>query len=237
MTDSDSLRGDPNHDPTRRHHPELRELDNLRALLRPHISEGTASTEEAIDHGTGAIGPRAGASELREAADRIKALEAEVAGLRQRLLQRVLEPETPAASEQQARDQIRADVALVTGRAALLDGVLLVEVGERIGDKVWVHGAEHYPVDPARLTLLIDATPEMLAEVRRRQDVVAASANARWAEVEQRLDALLPGQRLAVSKGEPRYFVVLSPGESPPSDLEWTVSAPRGPQNSKEGEP
>lgn len=45
MTDSDSLRGDPNHDPTRRHHPELRELDNLRALLRPHISEGTASTE------------------------------------------------------------------------------------------------------------------------------------------------------------------------------------------------
>ena len=39
MTDSDSLRGDPNHDPTRRHHPELRELDTLRALLRPRMTE------------------------------------------------------------------------------------------------------------------------------------------------------------------------------------------------------
>jgi hypothetical protein len=39
MTDSDDLRGDPNHDPTRRHHPELRELDNLRALLRPRMTE------------------------------------------------------------------------------------------------------------------------------------------------------------------------------------------------------
>lgn len=39
MTDSDSLRGDPNYDPTRRHHPELRELDTLRALLRPRMTE------------------------------------------------------------------------------------------------------------------------------------------------------------------------------------------------------
>jgi hypothetical protein len=39
MTDSDSLRGDPNYDPTRRHHPELRELDTLRALLRLRMTE------------------------------------------------------------------------------------------------------------------------------------------------------------------------------------------------------
>ncbi len=46
MTDSDDLRGDPNHNPTRRHHPELRELDNLRALLRPRtLVEGSTPTE------------------------------------------------------------------------------------------------------------------------------------------------------------------------------------------------
>lgn len=49
MTDSDDLRGDPNHDPTRRHHPELRELDNLRALLRPWmVASGDTSHTEAL---------------------------------------------------------------------------------------------------------------------------------------------------------------------------------------------
>ena len=48
MTDSDSLRGDI-HDPTRHHHPELRELDTLRALLRPRMTAtGDASPTEAL---------------------------------------------------------------------------------------------------------------------------------------------------------------------------------------------
>ena len=48
MTDSDSLRGDI-HDPTRQHHPELRELDLLRALLRPRMTAtGDASFPEAL---------------------------------------------------------------------------------------------------------------------------------------------------------------------------------------------
>ena len=49
MTDSDSLRGDPNYDPTRRTHPEIRELDTLRALLRPRMTAtGDPTSTDAL---------------------------------------------------------------------------------------------------------------------------------------------------------------------------------------------
>lgn len=80
---------------------------------------------------------------------------------------------TPAASV--------AGPGLAPGRAVLLDGHTLVEIGERIGDLVWVarRGGDDEAVATSRLTLLVDSTPEQIAEVKRRQDDLIAEGLVR----------------------------------------------------------
>ena len=117
MTDSDSLRGDPNHDPTRRHHPELRELDTLRALLRPRMTEeGDPTPTDALR------GMFVEIERLRittSEGDRCRALESEI------------------ASRSQAHETTRQTLQLLRGRlhealSLSTDGASDKDIFERI---------------------------------------------------------------------------------------------------------
>lgn len=133
---------------------------------------------------------------LTEAANRIEALEAEVMGLRARLLQPALQ---------------RPELERPRFPAGVLDGHTLVDVGEAIGDQVWV-------------TRRGGAMLEVLREAQRQHAAAPTPETAQRCEAIWR--TLTPKEQAEARLGE-------TPGI--PGEVEWDHEA--GPKNSKDGEP